>query len=36
VEKPGVKFVLANIAKQLLEIFPSLKIGKTNLTEYLK
>ena len=32
----GVKTVLATIAIQLLEKFPDLKIGKTNLQEYLQ
>jgi hypothetical protein len=37
VEKtPGVKTILALIAKQLLEATPGLKVGETNLTEYLK
>ncbi len=32
----GVKRILAEISKQLLQIFPQLKVGKTNLTEYLQ
>ena len=31
----GVKKILAKIAKQLLEKFPSLRIGKTNLQDFL-
>ncbi len=31
----GVKRVLAEIAKQLLGTFPSLKVGKTNLQDFL-
>ncbi|UCB61073.1 MAG: hypothetical protein JSW72_03190 [Candidatus Bathyarchaeota archaeon] len=31
----GVKRLLAEIAKQLLESFPDLKVGKTNLQEFL-
>ena len=31
----GVKKTLAQIATQLLEIFPNLKVGKTNLQEFL-
>lgn len=31
----GVKRILAEIAKQLIEEFPMLKIGKTNLQEFL-
>ena len=31
----GVKRILAKIAKQLLEKFPSLRIGKTNLQDFL-
>ena len=32
----GVKLILAQIAKQILEASPGLKIGETNLSEYLK
>jgi len=32
----GVKRILAEIAKQLLEIFPELKLGATNLADWLK
>jgi len=32
----GVKRILAEIAKQLLEIFPELKQGATNLADWLK
>ncbi|MCW4025580.1 MAG: hypothetical protein NWF01_11190 [Candidatus Bathyarchaeota archaeon] len=32
----GVKRVLAELAKQLLKVFPQLKVGETNLTEYLE
>jgi hypothetical protein len=32
----GIKKILSEIAKQLLVIFPQLKIGETNFTEYLK
>ena len=31
----GVKNILSEIAKQLLALFPQLKIGETNLLEYL-
>jgi len=31
----GVKRVLAEVAKQLMSIFPSLTVGKTNLQEFL-
>lgn len=31
----GVKKLLAEIAKQLLETFPNLKVGKTNLQDFL-
>ncbi|NIV44536.1 hypothetical protein GWN49_06640 [Candidatus Bathyarchaeota archaeon] len=31
----GVKRVLAEIAKQLLDTFPDLKVGKTNLQDFL-
>ena len=33
---PGVKKILSGIAKQVLTDFPKLKIGETNLLEYLK
>lgn len=37
VEKtPGVKSILASIAKQLLADYPSLTIGETNISEYLQ
>jgi hypothetical protein len=37
VEKTNdVKKILAEIAKQILEVFPALKVGETNLQEYLK
>lgn len=37
VEKtPGVKTILAQIARQILELSPDLAIGETNLSEYLK
>jgi hypothetical protein len=37
VEKtPGVKMILAQIAKQIIEISPGFSIGETNLSEYLK
>ncbi len=32
----GVKRTLAEIAKQLLQLFPELKVGQTNLTEFLQ
>jgi hypothetical protein len=32
----GVKRLLAEIAKQIIDTFPSLKIGETNLNNYLK
>lgn len=32
----GVKKILAELAKQLIEIFPELKVGETNLQDYLK
>jgi hypothetical protein len=32
----GIKNILAEIAKQLLAVFPQLTIGETNLSEYLK
>jgi len=32
----GVKQILAEIAKQLMRIFPTLKVGETNLDDYLK
>lgn len=32
----GVRRVLAELAKQLLQIFPELKLGATNLAEFLK
>lgn len=32
----GVKRILAEIAKQLLELFPELKLGATNLGDWLK
>ena len=32
----GVKKILSEIANQLLIVFPDLKIGETNLLEYLK
>ena len=32
----GVKNILSEIAKQLLAVFPELKIGETNLSDYLK
>ncbi len=31
----GVKMILAQIAKQLLEKYPDLKIGKTNLQDFI-
>jgi len=31
----GVKKILAEIAKQLLGVFPELRIGETNLSDYL-
>lgn len=31
----GIKNILAEIAKQLIEKFPNLKIGKTNLQDFL-
>jgi len=31
----GVKRALAEIARQLLDIFPNLKVGKTNLQDFL-
>ena len=31
----GVKKILAELAKQLIQIFPQLKIGETNLSNYL-
>ena len=31
----GIKKILAKIAKQLLEKFPNLRIGKTNLQDFL-
>ena len=31
----GVKKILAEIAKHLLETFPTLKVGKTNLQDFL-
>ncbi len=31
----GVKNILSEIAKQLLALFPQLKIGETNLSDYL-
>ncbi|MCW4029625.1 MAG: hypothetical protein NWE92_08270 [Candidatus Bathyarchaeota archaeon] len=37
VEKTGgVKKILAEIAKQIIEVFPALKVGETNLQDYLK
>lgn len=37
VEKtPGVKRILAQIAKQILEISAGLKVGETNLSEYMQ
>ena len=32
----GVKMILVEIAKQLLNIFPKLKVGKTNLQDFLR
>jgi len=32
----GVKNILSEIAKQLLTFFPKLKVGETNLLDYLK
>jgi hypothetical protein len=32
----GVKKILSELAKQLIETFPELKIGETNLGDYLK
>jgi len=32
----GVKRILAEIAKQLLDMFPELKVGKTNISDLLK
>jgi len=32
----GVKRILAEMAKQLLEIFPEFKLGATNLADFLK
>jgi hypothetical protein len=32
----GVKKILSEISRQFLELFPQLKIGETNLLEYLK
>jgi hypothetical protein len=32
----GVKRVLAELTKQLMQSFPAFKLGETNLTEYLK
>ncbi|MHA2315496.1 MAG: hypothetical protein ACXACF_09515 [Candidatus Hermodarchaeia archaeon] len=32
----GVKRVLAEIARQLLDTFPNLKVGKTNLQDFLR
>ena len=32
----GVKRLLAEIAKQIIDAFPSLKIGETNLKDYLQ
>jgi hypothetical protein len=32
----GVKRILAELAKQLLQTFPELKVGETNLQDYLK
>jgi len=32
----GVKRILAEIAKQLIKTFPELKVGETNLNDYLK
>lgn len=32
----GVKKILSELAKQLLSMFPELKIGETNLANYLK
>jgi hypothetical protein len=32
----GVKMVLAELAKQLLQTFPEMQVGETNLQEYLK
>jgi hypothetical protein len=32
----GVKRLLAEIAKQIIDTFPSLRIGETNLKDYLK
>lgn len=31
----GVRRILAEIAKQLMQIFPNLKVGETNLSAYL-
>jgi hypothetical protein len=32
----GVKTILAEIAKQLLDMFPELRVGKTNISDFLK
>ena len=32
----GVKRILAELAKQLLQTFPDLRVGETNLQDYLK
>ncbi len=32
----GIKTILSEIAKQLLAVFPQLKIGETNISEFLK
>ena len=32
----GVKKILAELAKQLLQTFPDLRVGETNLQDYLK
>ena len=32
----GVKMILAELAKQLTATFPELKVGETNLDDYLK
>jgi len=32
----GVKKILSEMAKQLIQIFPVFEVGETNLSEYLK
>lgn len=36
IKTSNVKRILAEIAKKILEYHPNLKIGKTNLSEFLK